>query len=238
MTKKRPRGRPYSPRHMENYLSNDAEVTRLQEIHEEIAGTGAGRKHKVEVLNKSGIVLWIACWEAYVEDLAAAAFDIMLAKAKEPGTFPSKVLAQAARALKDAKDARRIWDLAGTGWKNVMKAHRSDILKRYTGRLNTPRPDQVDELFNSLIGLPRLSTKWRWSKCSSRQARKQLDDFVTLRGSIAHRVTAASSVHKREVIRCGRLITRLAVTSHNAVNSHMDARIGYAPWHEYEQTGS
>ena len=47
---------------------NMREVNRLLEIHWELTGGQPGRRHGVEVLNKSAIVLITACWESLVED--------------------------------------------------------------------------------------------------------------------------------------------------------------------------
>lgn len=50
---------------------NCGDVTRLLEIHGQIAGDAPGRKYRLEVLNKSAVVLITAFWEAYCEDIAA-----------------------------------------------------------------------------------------------------------------------------------------------------------------------
>lgn len=49
------------------------------------------------ILNKSGIVLAVSCWEAFVEDLASHAFNWLLEHAKAPTVFPRKVLTLASR---------------------------------------------------------------------------------------------------------------------------------------------
>lgn len=41
-----------------------ADVDRLLEIHENLGGTAPGRRRRLEVLNKSAIVLITAIWEA------------------------------------------------------------------------------------------------------------------------------------------------------------------------------
>ena len=231
-TTRRP-GRKYNARHMDSFVSNRKEVDRLLEIHAGIAGTGQGRKHRVEVLNKSGIVLLVACWEAYIEDLATATFDLMLKNAKTHQTFSMKVLAKAAKELKDDKDERLIWNLAGDGWRSVLRDHRGEILQRYAGQLNTPRPDQIDELFGSLVGMTHLSRSWSWPHISADRAARKLNDLVTLRGAIAHRVTAAKAVHKEDVAQYAKFVNMLAVVTHNAVLRFVEGRLGFAPWHEY-----
>ncbi len=149
------------PTHVANLNSNTYEVLRLVAIHEEISGTRPGRRHDIVVLNKSGVVLLVACWEAYVEDLATSAFDTMLAAATTHSVFPSKVLTAASREVRSSNDERRVWELAGTGWQVILQAHRDKILKRFAGALNTPKPEQIDALFEDLLGITRLSDCWR-----------------------------------------------------------------------------
>ena len=76
------------PSHLKSLLNNASEVERLVEIHAKVAGKGRGRRIGVEVLNKSAIVLLVACWESFIEDVASSAFNIILDKAKTPEAFP------------------------------------------------------------------------------------------------------------------------------------------------------
>jgi len=70
------------------------------------------------------------------------------------------------------------------------------------------------------------------------KARKELEKLVTLRGSIAHRVSTANSVHKKDVVRCDRTVTRLAIATHNAVNSYLEKSLGFKPWDDYKYTAT
>lgn len=232
-TRKR-RGRPPQAKHLDTLLSNLAEVRRLMEIHATIAGPSVGAKHKVEVLNKSSIVLLVACWEAFVEDLAEVSFRLQLRRAKSPDVFPSKVLTLASKKLREDNDERRVWNLAGDGWKTVLRDYQEQVLKRYIGNFNTPKPKQIDDLFASLIGVSKVSKKWSWHKCKPAKARARLNKLVMLRGAIAHRVSAPRSVLKRDVKRAASFVERLAVATHNAVNTSLRVRAGYSPWREYE----
>src|SRR4030095_2966986 len=177
------------PEHLDNLLRTVADVERLVEIHEKLAGRSPARKHDVEVLNKSGVVLLVACWESFVEDLAIQAFDFLIEEAEKPSKFPRKVLALAVKSLREDPDHTRVWQLAGKGWQTVLRNHRNDVLIRFTGSFNTPRPDKVDELFESVIGLRVASRGWAWKGTTRDRVCGKLNKLIDLRGEIAHRVS-------------------------------------------------
>ena len=81
---------------LKQFLQNLAEVERLLEIHSQVAGAGRGRKHNVEVLNKSAIVLLVACWEAFIEDLAAAGLAALVDGPADHAAVPPAVLERVA----------------------------------------------------------------------------------------------------------------------------------------------
>lgn len=222
---------------VEALIANIGDVERLTELHETIAGDSAGRRYGLEVLNKSGIVLLVACWEAFVEDLAQSAFDYMLLEATSHTTFPPRVLAKASQGLKQAQDGREIWKLAGDGWKAVLQAHRTEVLDEYIGKLNTPKPEQVNALMEALIGLSGLSSRWKWKGTSVARASEKLTKLIELRGSIAHRVSPEEPVHKADVVGYKDFVYRLAVKSSNAVRTHVGERTGQFPWGKYKFGG-
>ena len=224
---------PRAAVHLKSLQSNSREVERLLEIHTLIAGAGPGHKHDVEVLNKSALVLLVACWEAYVEDLADAAFRHLLVRAASPDVIPAKVRSLAARPLMKDPDDRAVWKLADDGWRDVLNSHAEDVLKRYTGKLNTPKSEQVDKLFLELIGMPKVSSHWHWKGQTADGARRRLDAMITARGAVAHRVAAAKAVRKAYIDKCQSLVWRLAVITHNRVNAYLKPPTGVFPWHPY-----
>lgn len=214
------------PPHLDQFLSNIDEVSRLQAIHARVTPPGRGRKYDVEVIHKSCIVLLVACWEAFVEDLAASALEFMLANAKDHKSFPKEVLSRVASNCQGDK----AWSLAGDGWKSAMKGNLKGILAKTTGVLNTPKTEQVNELFNKTVGLPKISSSWFWQKKSITTNEQFLDDLVVLRGSIAHRVMASKPVSKRHVVQVIDFVSMLAMKSHNATNQYVKKAIGAEPW--------
>jgi hypothetical protein len=212
--------------HIEQLTDNLNEVGQLLDIHRKVAGVGPGRKYSVEALNKSAIVLLVACWEAFVEDLAEAGLRAMVASAKDHSFLPELVLERVA-----AKNpGRQAWSLAGEGWKIAVESNLKEVLARTTGALNTPRTAQVDELFLKTLGVPKLSQCWSSRGKTAHHAQKRLDDLVTLRGSIAHRVKYSNSVRKRDVTIAADFIGRLAEKSHNRIRSYIHETTGFYPW--------
>jgi hypothetical protein len=150
-----------------------------------------------------------------------------ISKLMWPGT---RVLTLASRSLRGDDDERKVWELAGDGWRSVLEAHRDNLFERYIGRLNTPRPAQVDTLFESLIGLRSLSKHWKWKGMTNKKAVAKLDELITLRGEIAHRVTASQPVQRRYVEGAVEFINRLAAISSNTVAQYIIELSGVTPW--------
>lgn len=214
------------PIHMSGFVSNLKEVDRLSDIHSIITPQGPGRKHNVQILHKSSVVLLVACWEAYVEDLATNALSLIVTRIKNHTNIPKDVRERIA----SRNQGMKAWSLAGEGWKQACLSHLNEVLAKTTGTFNTPKTDQVDDLFEKVIGLKNISSNWHWKGRSASKTKAALDSLVELRGSIAHRVSASRVVRKNDVSEARELLARLAVKSHNAANRHLTKIIGSKPW--------
>ena len=218
------------PPHLGHLVRNLQDVTRLTEIHSQLSGKSRGRKHGVEVLNKSAIVLLVACWESFIERLAENAFDSMLKHARGPQVFPNKVLAISSNALKQHQNDLEIWKLAGQGWRSILLAHRNDVLERHVGKLNTPKPEQIKSLFETLLGISDVTQCWSYQKMSPKLAETKLTELVVLRGDIAHKVTTSTSVQKATVTYYIDFIGRLAGRMSSRVGLFVEERTQHIPW--------
>jgi len=172
------------------FLENMAEVRRLLQIHGQLGGPGPGRRWGTEVLNKSAVVLLIACWEAYLEDVASLAFDAALNCCQEPRRFPKEVIKRVGESLRDAKDERVIWNLAGSGWKDVLSNYKTKTIEKF----HNPNSNSVDDFFHRVLGMKGISKCWHWAGMSLDRAKAKLDVIVNVRGSIAHRVRHSTPV--------------------------------------------
>ncbi len=206
-----------SPAHIINLYENWSEILNLVEIQEERPLKGAVFQKRVDVLNKAAIVLLVASWEAFVEDLAKNAFDHLIENAESPTVFPKKVLALSVKDIHENQDRTKVWNLAGDGWKDVLKAHRKKVVDQHIGRLNTPRAKQVDSLFLDIIGFKKMSSLWKWRGMPHKTALNKLEALINLRGEIAHRVRSKRKVRKIDIINYARFISRISVIMSNHV---------------------
>lgn len=214
------------PPHIAQLQANLQEVELLVAAHHLLGGPGPGRKRNVEVLSKSAIVLVVACWEAYVEDLASPALKFQIENAKDHTKISKQVLDRVGTKYSGVN----AWALAGDGWRKALQANLSEVLAKTTGALNTPKSVQVDELFLKTLGVPKMSNNWTWRGRTITRAVAALDSLVTLRGSIAHRVQHSGSVRKRHVTDAIQLISMLSAKSSNTVRTHVHRQIGKDPW--------
>ncbi len=176
------------------FKENCKDVERLLEIHEQMGGTGPGRRYGVEVLNRSAIVLICAYWEAYNEDICKEAADTMSARLADPTKLPKDVRKEIANKLKGEKDELAAWKLAGDGWKQVLR----NAQEQQAARLNTPDSPRLREFFRRGLGIKDVTASWARPYLSKDKACEKIDGYIRLRGEIAHRGKADLSVQKSQ----------------------------------------
>src|SRR5262249_58441927 len=91
---------------------------------------------------------------------------------------------------------------------------------------------KVDALFEQLVGYPNLSKQWSWHKNTATAVVKRLEDMVSLRGTIAHRVSVGRYVRKGELLAALVLVQSLAAVSSNRLRRHLLKLTSTEPWPE------
>lgn len=215
---------------LERFVENQKDIEQLWIIHEDYAGDGRGRKHGVEVLNRSVIVFVTAIWESFVEDLAKEAFDYLIAHAPDSRHIPQKIKNHIAAAVLTQKDPSRVWEVADLGWKQVLKAHKVTVMDKWVGNFNTPKTEPVNNLFDQLLGAPNISSNWHWQGVSSKKAGDKLDRFITMRGDIAHRLRHGKPVGKVDGFNYLMHVISIAFHTEFAVADHLARVTGIYPW--------
>lgn len=219
------------------------DVQTLIDLHTEITGGGRGRRPpEVQVLSRSAIVLTCAYWEAFCEDLVAEALE-HLADYATADHVPKSLKASIAKNVIDAdKDERAPWALAGEGWRTVLRARASTLRSDNDQTLNTPNTRKVRELFRSELGMTDVTSSWWWRKNTTAQVATALNEFVTLRGAIAHRGAPTHGVQKQRATKGLDLVHRLAdvtaLTVWTFVHEHSHAPFSsYDPGHPVVSPG-
>lgn len=181
------------------FKENANDIERLIELHTDTGGMAKGRRFGLEVLNKSAIVLLTSFWEAYCEDIAAEALEHIVIHAPSAEKLPEELRKLIARELKQDPHELAVWRVADGGWRAVLKARLELMQMSRNRKLNSPKSGNIDQLFQTALGIPCVSDKWRWKRIPPDKARIKLDYYVELRGAIAHRGSASSSVTKHDV---------------------------------------
>jgi hypothetical protein len=209
---------------------NAKDILRLLDIHGDIGGDAPGQRIGLEVLNKSAIVLITSVWEAYCEDLAAEALEHLVNNIQTGSALPKGLKNIMAKEIKADKNELAVWDLADNGWKTKAKSRLQSLTEERNRKLNTPKTTQISELFETALGLGGISASWKWKKMSISQAATKLDKFVTLRGAIAHRGAASSTVKKTEVTAYLNHVKRLVAKTGGKVNVFVKGATGKPLW--------
>lgn len=216
------------------FRGNSKDVERLLEIaRENAAGPDAE-----QAVHKAAIVLITAFWEAYCEDIAAEGLEHLVSHVGDFQALPKKLRQALAHDLKDDKNDLAVWDLAGDGWRTALTARLAAYTKSRNRQFNTPKPSQIDELFDKALGIERISDTWKVRKprrpakelMTSDEARAQLTGFVELRGAIAHRGDAGADVTYQQVHDYYKLVERIVGKTGGRVNTHVKKATGVALW--------
>ena len=190
-------------------------------------GSAPGRRFDLEVLNKSAIVLITSYWEAYCEDIAEEGLEFIVTHAKSSDALPNEIKKIIASDLKADKNELAIWSISDEKWRQVLRNRLHSLKDARNRKLNTPKSDNIDELFRAAIGLPDVSAQWVWArKLTAAKARVKLDKFVALRGGIAHRGSANTAVQKAQVVDYLNFISQAAAKTGDAINNHVLAITG------------
>ena len=213
-----------------NLAESMKDTKRLMEIHADVGGSEQGRRYGLDVLNKSGVMFVAAAWEAFVEDIAVQAIDHILEKATDHTKVPLPIRKASAKGLEFDKNDLKVWDLAGDGWKNVVKNYRSEIVRDEIATFNTPKPHNVNTLLKKLLDIDKVSATWSWQGMSKQSAYEKLKKFIETRGAIAHRGALNVSITKSYVEGHRKFINRISVRTSNAVRSKVKSQVGTFPW--------
>lgn len=210
--------------------ANQDDLSRLWELHEQEAGNERGRKYGVEVLNKSAVVLVCAAWEAFCEDIITEAITHIASDCDDITKLPNNLKSHISKVIREAKNDHAPWDMAGDGWKSIVQVNAQAAAQRLTGKWNTPKSPQIKELFDKALGIPDITAEWYWQRNTVEMTTSRLDEYVKLRGEIAHRLKPADSVHKSDGTGFYEHVCRLADKIDASVHAMLHSATGKGYW--------
>ncbi len=185
---------------------------------------------KLDVLNKGTIVLLSAIWEGLCEDLTAEALLLLVDGAPDAAALPTSLRRIVAQDLEESPHELAVWQLAGEGWRDLLRTRLSDLQEERNRRLNTPKSANIDEFFKQALGIEKMSSNWATPQATAEENASQLDAFIELRNAIAHRGLPDVSVPKIQVKRFNNHVQRLAMQTETAVEGLIEGSIGRCPW--------
>jgi hypothetical protein len=115
--------------------------------------------------------------------------------AYKPLSFSKEVTKIVGASLKAERDERKIWALAGDGWKKILIEHRNKTIESF----HNPNSRSVDGFFLRALGMSGIQQSWHWAGMSVQRAKEKLDKIVNVRGTIAHRVTHVAPIRLNKV---------------------------------------
>jgi len=192
------------------------DVNRIIQTHADIQNGSPGNMG-LGHLTRSGVLLLCAAWELYIEELLIEGVSANISRSTTPHELPTAVQHSISKYIKVSKHDLKPLAMAGDGWKTIYL----EIAREAVVGLNTPKKHNIDQLFSALIGISDLSNAWSLGPSA-------VNDFVEVRGDIAHRGSDAGNVHmnklkdtfKPQIIKC-------AVETDNAIASFI--RNAFAP---------
>ncbi|WP_166742286.1 MAE_28990/MAE_18760 family HEPN-like nuclease [Burkholderia cepacia] len=210
--------------------ANVQDIDKLLEFHAAGGGDQPGRRYGLEVLNKSSIVLITSFWESYCEDLAEEALEVIVEHAPNADALPKEIKKVIAKALKEDKNELAIWRISDDKWRDVLRMNFVELKTERNKTFATPKSFNVNHLFESALGLSDMSSNWKWERMTAVQAAKKLNEFVSMRGDIAHRGSSTSTVKKSQVVDYLKHVKMLAAKTGGAVKKHVKAITGQDLW--------
>lgn len=190
------------------------DARRLLEIHEQATGAGAGRRRNVDVLNRSAMLLTIAAWEGFSEDVVRVSGTRISRRISGPNGLPESITRpfmfwyfeenQLHKASDTSKQA--MFTLAGDGW----RYHYRRYIERKVDDLNTPSFGRLKKLASQTVGIADIGENWHSGRFDKDYYVGRLTAALDIRHEVAHGTRGDVTVGKGTARDAIALVERLA----------------------------
>jgi hypothetical protein len=183
-----------------DFLTLLKDVEQLQITHSDYTKGKKGRKN-LGYLTRSAMVMLCASWERYNENLLLETIDLILATNIEAKSLPKEIKLYLSDRVKENKNNIYPIELADNGWRNLWKGYAINE----TNLLNTPNSEKLNKLFKRFLGIDQYTKLWIEKHII------QIDDFIKIRGEIAHNGS------KAKYVRFSALLNLIYIVTANAI---------------------
>ncbi len=161
------------------FLKNLESVNRLQATYHDLRNNRSTRGRAAwDHITRSAFIFLASSFEVYIEDVLTESISKHIKYAGDAPKLPNDVKDTLNKYVRKDSNGVPPTDLCDEGWKTV---YRNIGLAR-TEKLNTPKVENIKLLFKELIGAESIIT--------TVPDIGKLDDIISFRGEIAHRVRA------------------------------------------------
>jgi len=157
-----------------NFEKNLKDVERLNNSHAQLNHDGRG-KRGLGHLTRSGIFMLCAAWEVYHEELIKECVRIIVDNTALPKELPRPIRLTLINHFSNLKDKSKLLHIAGDGWKLTYINICDDEMRN----LNSPKVDNLNKCYRNFLAVEQISNLWS-------MADQEIDEFVKIRGDIAH----------------------------------------------------
>lgn len=201
------------------------DVTDLLNFHSKLSGKRRGRRPtEVGILNRSAIIFCAAIWEAFIEDAVEEAVlhlgQHCANRSKLPNHLVSEIEKQAQNQIRS--DPKKLWEFASKSLSDLVADNAKRVANTLPGtgkEFNTAKTKQVSVLVKESLGLQAVESTWRWKRMTAKSAQAKLDDYISIRGDIAHgNRFSVSKVTPENMLNH---IERLVEKTDEAISNHM-----------------
>lgn len=182
-----------------------------------------------DVALRSGIVLLVTYWEAYVEDIASECVSNFQEHLSTPESLPQSLQKSVLKHLQK-RGGTSYWSLSGDGWKQILGDLESELKGKRDFNFNTPKSEETQKFLSQAVGHENIIESWSFGGRSGEENAELLDKFIGIRGKIAHRGQLKKKVDPEVLGVALKLFGDLVKKTGGSLNKHMKATTGVGLW--------
>lgn len=191
------------------YIKNLKDVHRLIVSHRNLSGNDRG-KRGLGHLTRGGLLLLCAAWERYIETLLIEGADFLCLKLTSFTELPPLPQQKVRDYVNNNSTPFTSAQLSTIEWKNIYIS----TINEKVEKLNSPKYEKIKPLFNNYLNLADIGSCW--SKGTT-----IIDDFVSLRGEVAHRGREGKYIQFKLLTKHEALIKNYATETDNSLSDHL-----------------